>query len=266
MKLLYLIASILFSSQLLASEDEPIWKFTSSSQIISNQKILEFWTTNNSNDNGLYSHEFKVRYYNPLELDNWRGTLRLDASVISTSPHAFIANNTGQYSAGNTMITIWGQNDGFLKTLNATIGGRVILPFGNNGQWAVGPQLGWAFKPSTGTKTAISDISPVVRYMYGFDTKNNSLAVNPNQPSLERNLQLFPTIGFEIARYTQLRFWDENGMTFNTAGGSWFIPIDAMVTHRVNKYFLFAVGASKKIVDTYQQYDWSLYGKVSFNF
>ena len=28
---------------------------------------------------------------------------------------------------------------------------------------------------------------------------------------------------------TQIRLWDENGMIFNTASGSWFIPIDGMV-------------------------------------
>ena len=266
MRLTTLLLCALFSSQAFGDEAKSIWRFTNSSQEISQQKILEFWTTNNSNDDGLYSHEFKLRYYNPLEIDRWRGTLRLDTSVISTSPNLFIANNNGQYSAGNTMITVWGQDNGFLKKLNATVGGRLTLPFGNNGQWAIGPQLGWMFKPTNPAQTGISDFSPVMRYMYGFDTRNNSLTVNPNQPSLQRNLQLFPTIGFTLAKNTQLRLWDENGMTFNTAGGSWFIPIDAMVTHRISQHFMFAVGASKKIVDTYQQYDWSLYGKVSFNF
>jgi hypothetical protein len=61
--------------------------------------------------------------------------------------------------------------------------------------------------------------------------------------------------------------WDENGIVWNTGGGGgWFIPLDAMVTHRLNKSFLFAVGASKQVVQSYPVYDWSFYGKLSFNF
>jgi hypothetical protein len=102
--------------------------------------------------------------------------------------------------------------------------------------------------------------------MYGFDTKNNSSQVNPSQPPLVRNLQLFPTLGFQLMPNTQLRMWDENGVVYNSAGGGWFVPLDAMITHRVTKNFLFAIGASKQIVQTYNQYDWSVYGKLSFNF
>lgn len=164
------------------------------------------------------------------------------------------------------MLTVWGQDNHFLKSLNATVGARLTFPFGNNGQWAIGPQLGWIFRPASESPIKIADFSPLVRYMYGFDTKNNSFISNPNQPALQRNLQLYPTIGFQLYPDTQLRLWDENGAIFNSAGGSWFIPIDAMVTHRLTKNFLVAIGGSKQVVQTYQQYDWSLYGKVSFNF
>jgi hypothetical protein len=57
-----------------------------------------------------------------------------------------------------------------------------------------------------------------------------------------------------------------NGAPFSGGGGGWFVPIDAMVTHRLNKSFLFAVGASKQVVQSYPIYDWSFYGKLSFNF
>ena len=40
----------------------------------------------------------------------------------------------------------------------------------------------------------------------------------------------------------------------------------AMVTHRLNKNFLLAIGASKQIVQTYPEYNRSVYGKVSFHF
>ena len=102
--------------------------------------------------------------------------------------------------------------------------------------------------------------------MYGFAAKGNNPNYNPSAPPLVRNLQLYPTLGFQINPNTQIRLWDENGVIYNSAGGGWFVPLDAMVTHRLDKSFLVAVGASKQVVQTYNQYNWSLYGKVSFNF
>ena len=102
--------------------------------------------------------------------------------------------------------------------------------------------------------------------MYGFDSKNNTVSSNSNQGALLRTVSIFPTLGLNLTHDTQLRFWDENGIAYNTTGGVWFVPIDAMVTHRLNKNLLLAIGASKQIVQTYPEYNWSVYGKVSFNF
>jgi hypothetical protein len=55
-------------------------------------------------------------------------------------------------------------------------------------------------------------------------------------------------------------------MLYNTAGGGWFVPLDAMVTHSISKHLLFAIGASKEVVQTFQAYDWSIYGKISIRF
>jgi hypothetical protein len=87
-----------------------------------------------------------------------------------------------------------------------------------------------SFVPQISSKFLLSDFSPLVRYMYGFDSKNNSFAINPSQPTLLRTLQLFSTVGLQLSRSTQIRFWDENGILYNSAGGGWFVPLDAMVT------------------------------------
>jgi hypothetical protein len=126
--------------------------------------------------------------------------------------------------------------------------------------------MGTVFIPPEGSKTALADFSPLVRYMYGFYSKNSALAESLNQPALARRLELYPTIGFNLSPSTQLRFWDENGIVLNTAGGGWFVPIDVMVTQRLDKSFLVALGASKQVVQSYQQYNWSLYGKISLSF
>jgi len=244
----------------------PISKFDNDSQQLTNSKVLEFWGYHNYDGSNNYQNILRLRYYNPLEAGDWRGRIRLDTAWASNYNLIDSANNSGQYSAGNTMVTIWGQDRTFLKPLGALVGARVTFPFGNNGQWAVGPQLGWSFVPEVDSLLHVTDFSPLMRYMYGFDTKNNSQIINPNQPALARNLQLFPTIGFQLSPDTMLRFWDENGAVYNSAGGGWFVPLDAMVTHRLAKHWVFAVGASKQVVQTYRQYDWSTYAKVSFNF
>ncbi|QWD85647.1 hypothetical protein AOC19_01860 [Polynucleobacter asymbioticus] len=232
----------------------------------SNQRVLEFWAYHDTFGEQTQADTLKLRYYQPLHFDRWRGTMRLDTSYVSTYGPELPQHQTGTYSAGNTMLTVWGNHPNVLKNWEGTLGGRIIFPFGNYGQWAAGPQIGTVYVPRQGSKSALSDFSPLLRYMYGFDTKSNSFANNPNQPPLVRNLNIFPTLGFNLTPNTQLRLWDENGIAWNTGGGGWFVPLDAMVTHRLNKSFLFAVGASKQVVQSYPVYDWSFYGKLSFNF
>ena len=233
----------------------------------SSQRVLEFWGYHNTFGEQTQSDTLKLRYYQPLQFDQWRGTMRLDTSYVSTYGPTLTEQSSGTYNAGNTMLTVWGNHPSILKNWEGTLGARVVFPFGNNGQWAAGPQIGTVYVPNKGSDSRLSDFSPLLRYMYGFDTKSNSFASNPNQPPLVRNLNIFPTLGLNISPSTQLRLWDENGIVWNTGGGGgWFIPLDAMVTHRLNKSFLFAVGASKQVVQSYSVYDWSFYGKLSFNF
>ena len=232
----------------------------------SRSHILEFWGYYESHGNNNYYDTLRLRYYQPLDFENFRGTLRLDTSYVAAYGPAIPADTAHQYQAGNTILTFWENHPNFLPQWGVNLGGRVIFPFGNHGQWAVGPQIDANYKPVEENFLQLVDFSPLARYMYGFDTKNNSFQNKPSQPPLVRNLQLYPTLGFQISPDTQLRMWDENGVIYNSAGGGWFVPLDAMITYRLTKNFLFAVGASKQVVQTYNQYDWSVYGKLSFNF
>lgn len=232
---------------------------------LSSQHILEFWGYHNNDGGGTYDDTLKLRYYQPLDIQGWRGTLRLDSSYVSTygpsQPHQF----AGQYQAGTTMMTIWGNPPDIFGQWNGTIGARIISPFGASGQWAAGPQISTIYKPAEGANTVFSDFSPLARYMYGF-SNNSATNSNSGQQPLLRSLYLFPTIGINLSPSTQIRFWDENGMVYNTAGGGWFVPIDAMITQRLTKHTLIAIGAAKQVVQTYSQYNWSFYGKLSINF
>lgn len=236
--------------------------FDDVSQQYSRNRILEVWGYNNSyGPNNNYTDTLRLRYYEPVNYGDWKGMLRLDTSTT------VVPSNSSQYSGktfqpGNTFITAWGNHPNFLADWGGNIGGRVILPLGNGNQWAIGPQFGMSFRPEKGSETILADFSPLVRYLYGFPSSN---ALN-NGVTPMRDLQLYPTIGIKLGAQTQIRFWDENGIHYNTANGTWFVPIDAMVTHRINKNLLLAIGASKQLVQTYAQYDWIAYGKVSVSF
>lgn len=264
--LAFFILSFLFAHAQAEDLFIPLSKFDNDSQQLSNSRVLEFWGYHDYQGGDNYQNTLKLRYYNPLEAGDWHGRIRLDTSYVANFNSSTSTNNSGQYSSGNTMVTVWGQDRTFLKPLGALVGARVIFPFGNNGQWAVGPQLGWSFLPEVDSLLHVTDFSPLLRYMYGFDSKNNSVANNPSQPPLQRSLQMFPTIGFQLSPSTMLRFWDENGLAYNSAGGGWFVPIDAMITHRLSRHWVVAIGASKQLIQTYRQYDWSSYAKVSLNF
>ncbi|WP_255539772.1 hypothetical protein [Polynucleobacter sp. MWH-Creno-3A4] len=229
------------------------------SQEHSQEHILEFWGYHDYLGSENYSDTLKLRYYNPLNIGDWHGTARLDTAYTSNYGPQQANQSTGTYTPSYAMFTVWGGLPSWL----GNAGARVIAPLQTPGQWAVGPQLSTSFRPKNSDSSLLSDFSPLTRYMYGFDSK---AAPGSTPPALVRRLELYPTIGINLSPSTQIRFWDENGINYNSAGGGWFVPIDAMVTHRVNQNFLFAVGFAKQVVQTYQQYDWSLYSKLSFNF
>lgn len=251
-----------------ADEDEDRYSsyFQNVSGEYSRSHILEFWGYHDYHANNNYYDTLRLRYYQPLDFDQFRGTLRLDTSYVAAYGPSVPPQSAHQYQEGNTMLTFWGNHPDLLHKWGANLGARIIFPFGNQGQWAAGPQVGASFRPKEKTAFDLADFSPLARYMYGFAAKGNNPNYNPSAPPLVRNLQLYPTLGFQINPNTQIRLWDENGVIYNSAGGGWFVPLDAMVTHRLDKSFLVAVGASKQVVQTYNQYNWSLYGKVSFNF
>ncbi len=229
------------------------------SQERSQDHILEFWGYHEYQGSQDYADTLKLRYYNPLNLGDWRGTVRLDTAYTANYGPQLPAQSTGTFSPNNAMITIWGGQADWL----GNVGARLVAPLGNTGQWLAGPQVSTSFKPAGSGQNILSDISPLARYMLGFNPK---APAGSSTPPLTRNLELYPTVGINLSSSTQIRFWDENGAVFSAASGGWFVPIDAMVTHRFNKNLLLAIGGAKQVVQTYQQYNWTVYGKISLSF
>jgi len=237
----------------------PILGLVNASQDRSENRILEFWGYHEYDGSQNYADTLKLRYYNPLNIGDWHGTLRLDTAYTAAYGPLLPAQSSGTYSANNAMVTIWGGKTGWL----GNVGARVVAPLSDVGQWLAGPQVSTSFTPAGSSKSLLADISPLARYMIGFNAKAPS-GFSP--PPLASRLELYPTVGLNLGPSTQIRFWDENGVLYNAAGGGWFVPIDAMVTQRINKNLLFAIGGAKQVVQTYQFYNWTVYGKVSLTF
>ncbi len=237
----------------------PILGLVNASQERSQDRTLEFWGYHDSQGSENYIDTLKLRYYNPLNLGDWHGTMRLDTAYSAAYGPQLPAQSTGTFSANNAMLTIWGGQAGWF----GNVGARVFAPLSNLGQWLGGPQVSTSFTPAGSGQQLLSDISPLARYMIGFNARAPS-GMNP--PPLASRLELYPTVGLNLGPSTQIRFWDENGAIYNAAGGGWFIPIDAMVTQRINKNLLFAIGGAKQVVQTYQLYNWTVYGKVALTF
>ncbi|WP_255539389.1 hypothetical protein [Polynucleobacter sp. JS-Safj-400b-B2] len=237
----------------------PILGLINASQERSQDYTLEFWGYHESDSSQNYADTLKLRYYNPLNIGNWHGMIRLDTAYTATYGPQLPAQSTGTFSPNNAMLTIWGgQADWF-----ANVGARVFVPLGNTGQWLAGPQVSTSFRPADDGQNILSDISPLARYMMGF---NRKAPTSSSLPPLDNHLELYPTVGLNLGPSTQLRFWDENGAVYNSAGGGWFVPIDAMVTQRINKNLLIAIGGAKQVIQTYQLYNWTVYGKISLSF
>ena len=237
----------------------PILGLVNASQDRSENRILEFWGYHEYDGSQNYADTLKLRYYNPLNIGDWHGTLRLDTAYTAAYGPLLPAQSTGTYSANNAMVTIWGGKAGWF----GNVGARVVAPLSDVGQWLAGPQVSTSFTPAGSSKSLLADISPLARYMIGFNVKAPS-GFSP--PPLASRLELYPTVGVNLGPSTQIRFWDETGAVYNAAGGGWFVPIDAMVTQRINKNLLLAIGGAKQVVQTYLLYNWTVYGKVSLTF
>jgi hypothetical protein len=238
------------------------------SERYSAEPIVELWYYHQKMATGAFSNMATLRYYQPIHnpFNQWRGMIRFDQSYFNSFGPTYDSPESNRYQRGNTMMTIWGNHPGLFPNWHGDLGFRVVFPVGNQGQWAVGPQAGVSYqtrKPEG--QMGLADFSPLVRIMFGFNIKGNPLTT-ADQPPPERLVQFFPALGFDLSPNTQVRLWDENGLAFSPTGSRWFVPLDAMLTHKVTKNLVMAIGASKSVVSTYPQYNWSVYGKVAWYF
>jgi hypothetical protein len=130
------------------------------------------------------------------------------------------------------------------------------FPFGAD-QWQVAPAVGLIYsRPDLWRGTTFF---PLARYFFGFDTQS------PGVTEIRR-LDLFPTVTLGLAPAWALHLYSENPISYNEQTNKWFVPIDALVTHRVSKSFEYGVGGAVAIVDDDRAYRWLVQARLTFYF
>ena len=128
-----------------AGEPDNLLRLKTDSFNYSKESILELWVYQNGYGDSTLSDIYRLRFYQPLSINQWKGMMRIDTAYNSTWGPEAPGQSSGQFSAGNTMLTVWGMPPDFFSKWNLNLGGRIIFPFVNNGKWAVGQQVSASF-------------------------------------------------------------------------------------------------------------------------
>jgi hypothetical protein len=218
-------------------------------------QALELWNFYDNEGDGNKANTTQIRYYIPLQKGDTNLTLRLDTSEYSQFGASYPNQNIFDYKAGTSKITLYASTSP-INQWSAMYGLRTLLPIGAANQWLIAPHVGASYTPKS---SVIADISPVVRYFYGFDPRY------PNA-TLVRNINFFPTIGFKLSANTEARLWDENPAVVNLNNGKWFIPFDVQLLHNLDKTMYFVVGTSQGLIRTNNLYTNSTYVSFGYKF
>jgi hypothetical protein len=60
--------------------------------------------------------------------------------------------------------------------------------------------------------------------------------------------------------------WPEQGISYNLRSHKWFVPVEAMFTHRLNKQWEYSVGGAVPVDEGDKSYRWLLQGRLSYFF
>lgn len=208
--------------------------------------------------------QYRPRVYVPFDLaGGWTFVQRADLPFFYTDAPG-PANTGGDWETGVGDALI----EEILTTPevapNTRLFGSVRLVFPTGGESPFGADQ-WQVAPAIGVLYSRPDLwrgvtlLPLARYAYGFDTRS------PGVTEIRR-LDLFPIAIFGLAPAWALHLYSENPISFNDRTNKWFVPLDVLVTHRVNKRFEFGVGGAVPIIDDDRAYRWLLQARLTFYF
>lgn len=227
---------------------------------------LDNWGYYQRNANDSNQWQYRPRLWVPYRFDNgWTFTQRADVPMIYTDDTG-PAKSTSGYSGGigNILLESIFETPEVAPKLTLRGSLRFVFPspkgqpFGNDSQYQVAPMLGLSYQMPDVWRGVT--IAPQLRYFFGFN------AQEPNT-TLVSTLNLFPAVDVRLSEDWTLAFYPENPITYNNNSNTWFVPLDFMFIHRVNKSFQFGIGGAFKLGNpSSPSYDYIIDGRATFFF
>jgi hypothetical protein len=206
--------------------------------------------------------QYWPRFYIPFNLpQGWTFTQRVDLPVAYTD-NSGPGNPGGAWKSGigDWFIEEYFNTPELARNTTVTASVRFVFPTGGSAPFG-SSQYQWA--PGIGMTYAIPEdgvtIGPFARYFLSYH------ATREGAPRV-RTLDLFPTVTFSFKDAWDLSFYAENPVVYNDVVHKWFVPIDVLLTRRVNKSFGFGFGGAYGLVKDDPRYQYVINGRVTFYF
>jgi hypothetical protein len=225
---------------------------------------VENWVYYQENTDSTGRWQYRPKLFVPYHFENgWTFTQRVDVPIYYTDKSG-PANPGGGWKGGLSDIFIEEIFDTpeIMKDLRLKASVRFVFPTG--GQEPFGSdQYQWA--PMVGLTYRRPDlwrgvtIEPVVRYFSGFDTRNDATRV--------QRLDIYPHVTFGLNDTWSVGLYNpETPISFNTATDNWFVPIDVMLSNRLNKTWELGIGGAYAIVKDDPQYQYIIDARLIIHF
>jgi hypothetical protein len=221
-----------------------------------------FFYQQNYGDTGRW--QWRPRVFVPFNFgDGWTFTQRADLPLYYTD--ATGPDNPGggwKFGVSDFLVEEIIDTPELAKDFRLRGSVRLVFPTGEApfgaDQWQVAPGFGFTWRfPEAGRGVTVA---PYARYFYGFDAGSASVTT-------KRQWNIFPTVTFGMSEKWSLVFYPEQGITYNDRTDQWFVPIEFMVTNRVNKQWEYSVGGAYNLdVDDDRSYRWLVQGRLTYYF
>jgi hypothetical protein len=223
---------------------------------------LQNWLTFQRNTNGSEQWEYEPRLFIPFSLSGgWTFTQRIDLPASYT-------NQVGTDNPGGGWKA--GIGDWFIEEIFATpelaknfwmwASVRFVFPTAGSSPFG-SSQYQWV--PAVSAIYAIPEhgvtLNPLARYFMSYHTTEPGAAK-------VRLLFLFPNVKFALPDSWSLAIYPENPISYNAVTKKWFVPIDLMLTKRLTKTVELGFGGAYGLVKDYPQFDYTIYGQMTFYF
>jgi len=223
---------------------------------------VDNWLFYQSNYGDTARWQYRARVFFPFPLrDGWTFTQRFDVPFYYTDAPG-PGNAGGGWKGRFSDILVEEIFDTPEVAKNVRLRGslRLVLPTGGESpfgadQWQVAPGFGgtWQLPDVWRGMT----VAPYARYYYGFSAGSPDVTT-------KRSWSIIPEVSFPLSEKWSLSFYPEQGISYDVRSGKWFVPVEAMVTHRVSKSWDYALGGAYALVDDDKSYRWLLQARFRF--